>query len=76
VAFVDGWQRRNINADQMAEEYIWLVNEMYKDPYAVGYAAFGIWLDPGQWFTYNLAGTRVLDIMGAFQPPAGAIHPR
>jgi hypothetical protein len=76
VAFVDGWQRRNINADQMAEEYLWLANETYKDPYMVGYAAYGLWLDPGQWFTYQLSGTRVLDYMGAFQPPAGAVHPR
>jgi hypothetical protein len=76
VAFVDGWQRRNINAEQMADEYIWLANELYRDPYMVGYAAYGIWLDPGQWFTYQLGGTRVLDIMGAFQPPTGVPVPR
>jgi hypothetical protein len=76
VAFVDGWQRRGITADQMAAEYLWLADEMYKDPYAVGYAAYGLWVDPGQWFTYQLAATRVLDMMGAYQPPAGVPVPR
>ncbi|MCL4535513.1 MAG: hypothetical protein M1370_10195 [Bacteroidetes bacterium] len=69
AALVEGWQRRNISAEQMAADYFWLADEMYKDPYAVGYAAFGIFLDPGQWFTYQLSGTTVLDYMRAYQPP-------
>ncbi len=68
AALTGGWQGL-MSAEQIGNEYLWLADEMYKDPYALGYAAYGIWLDAGQWGRYQLAGAKALEMMGAYQPP-------
>ncbi len=69
VALVEGWQGRKITAEQMAADYAWLANEMHRDAYNIGYAAFGLFPDNGRWKDYQLLGTRVTDLMGFYQPP-------
>lgn len=67
---VDGWQGV-VSAEQMAEEFVWYTNELYKDPYVIGHAIYGIFEhDNERWRTFNLYPSSILDMLGRYQPPA------
>ncbi len=68
TAVVEGWQGRKLVPEQMAADYFWLAEEMKKDPYMIGYAAFGLFADPGRWAGYQIANTKVLDLLATYRP--------
>ncbi len=69
VGLVEGWQGRKIPPEQMAADYIWLANEMHKDSYAIGFAAFGLFQETSRWAAHQLAATRVPELLAFYQPP-------
>ena len=67
AGLAEGWQGR-ISEEEMAEEFKWLADEMEKDPYMKGMAVFGIF-EPGHWPEFEMKDSRLLDLLGAYQPP-------
>lgn len=67
----DGWRGR-ISEEQMAEEFIWFTNELERDPYVIGHAAFGLFAhDDHGWRQFDLRGTLILFLMGQYEPRRG-----
>jgi hypothetical protein len=64
----EGW-RGTISAEQMAEQFVWYTRELEKDAYVVGHAIFGVFGN-GDFPTWELAGTGVLERLGNFVPQA------
>ena len=65
----EGWHGV-VSEEQMASDFIWLTNELEQNPYVIGHAAFGIFADDeSQWRRFELAGTSILDRLGAYWPP-------
>ena len=64
----DGW-RDVVSEERMANDFIWLTNELERDAYVIGHAAFGIFADDdSQWRRFELAATSILDRLGAYWP--------
>ncbi|MBI2305314.1 MAG: hypothetical protein HYU86_11295 [Chloroflexi bacterium] len=62
-----GW-RGVVNDEQMARDFVWLTDELEKDPYVLGHAIFGIF-DNGTWPDFDISNTSILDRLGEYQPP-------
>lgn len=61
-----GW--RGVESEQdAAADWIWLSEELNKDPYVIGQTVFGLF-DPNnaQWRNFNVAGTSIEDIVGHY----------
>jgi hypothetical protein len=65
----DGWLGR-VDDVIMAEELFWFTDELHRDPYVVGHAAYGLFggVD-GMWRGFELRATDVLNRMGYYEPP-------
>jgi hypothetical protein len=55
----DGFRPSVATDDQMAADYAWLTEEMRKDPYVIGQAAFGIFDATGAWPKFDLTESSV-----------------
>jgi hypothetical protein len=64
----DGWHGR-VDDVRMVEDLFWFTDELEKDPYVVGHAAYGLFGD-GSWPAFDLRGTDVLTRMGYYEPPS------
>lgn len=66
----NGWLGRLDDA-QMAEQFFWFTDELEKDSYVIGHAAYGLFagLD-SQWRDFEMKGTDILTRMGYYEPPA------
>jgi hypothetical protein len=65
----DGWLGR-VDDVIMAEELFWFTDELHRDDYVVGHAAYGLFggVD-GMWKSFELRATDVLNRMGHYEPP-------
>lgn len=61
-----GW-RGHVSEDTMSAEFIWLADEMEKDPYMIGMAIFGIFTG-SDWHEFNIKGSRIVDLLGQYEP--------
>jgi hypothetical protein len=66
----DGWHGR-VDDVQMAEEFFWFTDELEKDPYVIGHAAYGLFggLDQ-RWKAFEMKGTDILTRMGYYEVPS------
>jgi hypothetical protein len=66
----NGWHGR-IDDVRMVEDYFWFTDELEKDPYVIGHAAYGLFggLD-GMWKDFEMKGTDILTRMGYYEPPS------
>jgi hypothetical protein len=65
----DGWLHR-VDDVIMADEFFWFTDELEKDPYVIGHAAYGLFgsLD-ARWKAFEMKGTDILTRMGYYEPP-------
>lgn len=63
----DGWNGY-VSEDEMTEDFIWFTDELYRDPYVIGHAAYGIFGD-GTWKTFDMNHTSILRRLGDYTPP-------
>jgi hypothetical protein len=49
--------------EQMADGFAWLTQELRRDPYMLGQAAFGLFDATGAWTRYDLTETTVLGLI-------------
>ncbi len=66
VGLGHGW-RGHVSEEAMAAEFIWLADEMKKDPYMIGMAIFGIFAG-SDWHEFDIKGSRIVDLLGQYQP--------
>ncbi|HEY3081226.1 MAG TPA: hypothetical protein VGM69_15135 [Chloroflexota bacterium] len=65
----DGWLGR-VDDVIMAEEFFWFTDELQKDKYVIGHAAYGLFGGvTGLWKNFELRATDVLNRMGHYEPP-------
>jgi hypothetical protein len=64
VAVPDGWQGWKLSPEYTASDYLWLANEMQRNTYAIGYAAFGLFGDSGRWANFQLSNTKIPALLG------------
>jgi len=65
----DGWVGR-VDGEIMAEQFVWFTDEVQKDRYAIGHAAYGLFGGVAtEWRNFELRGTYVLTRMGQYEPP-------
>jgi hypothetical protein len=62
----DGWHGR-VGAGEQTEDFVWFTDELEKDSYMIGHAAYGVFGD-GTWREFDLFGTEILDRMGEYVP--------
>lgn len=67
VGLGPGW-RGKVSEEAMAEDFMWLADELEKDPYVIGMAIYGIF-EHDKWFDFNIKNTRIIDLIGQYQPP-------
>lgn len=67
VGLGPGW-RGKVSEEAMAKDFTWLADELEKDPYMIGMAIYGIF-DRDKWFDFNIKDTRIIDLIGRYQPP-------
>jgi hypothetical protein len=65
----DGWLGR-VDDAVMADDFFWLTDELYRDPYVIGHCAYGIWGNDAMWKAFDLRGTDILTRMGYYRSPA------
>jgi hypothetical protein len=72
----DGWHGR-VDDVLMTEDFFWFTDELEKDPYVIGHAAYGLFggLD-GMWKTFEMKGTDILTRMGHYEPPSRRPPPK
>jgi hypothetical protein len=65
----DGWLGR-VDDVIMAEEYFWFTDELYRDEYVIGHAAYGLFggVD-SRWKNFEMRATDLLNRMGYYEPP-------
>ncbi len=70
TGLADGW-RGITTEDSMGTDFIWLADELDKDPYVRGMAVFGLFPPASPWERYNLANSSLPDRIGAYNtdPP-------
>ena len=62
----DGW-RGKISSEKMADEFMWLTNELNRDDYVIGHAIFGLFGNEN-WKQFDLLDEPVLDYLGEYRP--------
>lgn len=55
-----------VSEESMARDFLWLTEEMEKDPYVIGQAIFGLF-DDDRWRAFDLLGSSILDRLGAYK---------
>lgn len=65
-----GW-RDHVSEETMASEYMWLADELDKDPYVIGMAIFGLFTDD-RWRGFNIMDTGIIDLIGHYVPHAAS----
>jgi len=66
VGFGEGWLG-HVTEQQMASQFVWLADELEKDPYAVGMAVYGIFTG-NDWHQFDIDYTTIPDLLGQYQP--------
>lgn len=66
VGLGHGW-RGKISEEAMANDFMWLADELEKDPYMKGMAIFGMFVG-SDWREFDILGTRIVDLLGQYQP--------
>lgn len=66
VGLGPGW-RGKVSEEAMANDFMWLADELEKDSYVKGMAIFGIF-DSEHWWDFNIKDTRIIDLIGQYQP--------
>jgi len=66
----DGW-RGVASGESMATDFIWLADELDKDPYLLGMTLFGLFLPGSSWEHFNVGATSIPDRIGSYNsdPP-------
>jgi hypothetical protein len=67
----DGWRGR-VDDVRMVEDFFWFTDEMYKDPYVLGHAAYGLFggVADRDWGTFEMRATDILNRMGYYEEPS------
>jgi hypothetical protein len=67
----DGWRGR-VDDVRMVEDFFWFTDEMYKDPYMLGHAAYGLFggVADRDWGTFEMRATDILNRMGYYEEPS------
>jgi hypothetical protein len=63
-----GWAKYAMSEEVTAKEFMWLADELDKDPYVVGMAIYGYFHNNSNWAVYDIANTRVMDWLGTYKP--------
>lgn len=62
----DGWKGYS-DFENLAREFAWFTDELHRDDYMIGHAAFGLFTGD-QWANFNLKDSIVLQRMGGYTP--------
>jgi hypothetical protein len=63
-----GWRDEvKVSSEKMADEFMWLTDELNRDAYVIGHSIFGMFGN-GTWKGFDLLYEPVLDYLGAYQP--------
>jgi hypothetical protein len=56
----------------MVEDFFWFTDEMNKDPYMLGHAAYGLFggVADRDWGTFEMRATDILNRMGYYEEPS------
>ena len=65
----DGWLNR-VDDVSMVQDFFWFTDELEKDPYMKGHAAYGVFDNDQKWKAFDLRATDILTRMGYYEPPA------
>ncbi len=65
----DGWLNR-VDDVSLVQDFFWFTDELEKDPYMKGHAAYGVFDNDQKWKAFDLRATDVLTRMGYYEPPS------